>query len=273
VEGTDEIGAAAAGFNLMAARLRETYAALTDRNRELAEALDRVRFLEDVKRGLDRFVPDTVRRALEAHPGAETLRKKTQDVTVLFLDIEGYTRLSEILPREALSALVERYFSLFLSDIRREGGDVNETAGDGLMVLFQGGDPDDHAVAGIRTALAVRAKTALANRDPGNPHPPIFVNVGLASGDCDVGLVRLQGAAGERWTYTATGMVTNLAARLGGHATRGQVLISGETARRARARFLLRSLGQVTLKNVSERVEVWEVGDADRVPEAPLSRS
>ena len=261
VEGTDEIGAVAAGFNLMTERLLRSHDALEARNRELATALDRVQFLEGVKRGLDRFVPDTVRRALEANPDAAALAKRTQDVTVLFLDIEGSARLSEQLPRAVLSALVERYFSMFLSDIRREGGDINETAGDGLMILFPGAGPAEHAMAAVRAALAVRAATARANGDPDKPHPPIFVNVGISSGECDVGLVRLQGAAGERWTYTATGIVTNLAARLGDHATRGQILVTDATARRVHAHFRLRGLGRVALKNISEPVEVWEVED------------
>ena len=257
VSATDEIGALAEGFNLMAERLAESHAALEIRNRELTNALDRVTFLESVKRGLDRFVPDTVRRALEENPDAASLQKRTQDVTVLFLDIEGYSRLSEQLPREGLTALIERYFSLFLSDIRAEGGDINETAGDGLMILFQAGDPDAHAAAAVRAALAIREKTAAANRDVGDLHPPVIVNVGISSGDCDLGLIRLHGAAGERWTFTATGPVTNLAARLGDRATGGQILVDAETARRLGGRFPAKPLGAVSLKNIAKPVEAW----------------
>ena len=262
VRATDEIGGLAEGFNLMTARLAESYAALETRNRELAGALDRVAFLESVKRGLDRFVPDTVRRALEENPDATALQKRTQDVTVLFLDIEGYARLSEQLSRAELTALVERYFSFFLSDIRAEGGDINETAGDGLMILFQAGGPEEHAAAAVRAALAIRGKTEEANRDAGDAHPSIFVNVGISSGECDVGVVRLQGAPGERWTFTATGPVTNLAARLGDRAAGGQILVSAETARRLRGRFRLGSLGALSLKNISSQVEAWEVIEA-----------
>ena len=75
VTATDEIGAVAEGFNLMAGRLSESYAALEARNRELAEALDRVVFLERVKHGLDRFVPETVRRAIEENPDAPRPRQ------------------------------------------------------------------------------------------------------------------------------------------------------------------------------------------------------
>jgi len=259
VNATDEIGAVAEGFNLMAGRLSESYAALEARNRELAEALDRVVFLERVKLGLDRFVPETVRRAIEANPEAPGLGKTARDVTVLFLDIEGYARLSEELPRPALNAVVERYFSLFLAPIRAEGGDINETAGDGLMIIFLAGESGAHAAAAVRAALAIREQTSRANHDPGRSHPPIVVNIGISSGECDVGTTRFEGPAGERWTFTASGPVTNLAARLGNRATGGQILLAPETALRVRDRFFLRSLGQVSLKNLSSPVEAWAV--------------
>ena len=259
VSSTDEIGAVAEGFNLMAGRLSESYAALEARNRELAEALDRVEFLERVKRGLDRFVPETVRRAIEENPETPGLGKTARDVTVLFLDIEGYARLSEELSRPALNALVERYFSLFLAPIRGEGGDINETAGDGLMIIFQDLDSGAHAAAAVRAALAIREETARANRDPDRRHPPITVNIGISSGECDVGTTRFAGPTGERWTFTASGPVTNLAARLGSHAAGGQILLAPETARRVHDRLSVRNLGPVSLKNLSSPVEVWEI--------------
>jgi len=255
---TDEIGALAEGFNLMAQRLRESYQALEARNRELAGALERVAFLESVKRGLDRFVPDTVRRLIEENPDSPSLEKISRDATVLFLDIEGYTRLSEQLSREELSLLVERYFSLYLEDIRREGGDINETAGDGLMILYQEGRPEEHAAAAARTALAVRSKTRAMNEETLDRHPPIAVNMGIASGESHVGSTRIQGVAGERWTFTATGPVTNLAARLRDQARQGQILVAPETARRLEGRFRLRSVGRLALKNIAAPVEAWE---------------
>ena len=259
VSAPDEIGELTEGFNLMAERLSASYEALETRNRELAEALDRVAFLESVKRGLDRFVPDTVRRAIEENPDAPALGKALEDVTVLFVDIEGYSRLSEELSREALTGLIERYFSLFLGAIRSEGGDINETAGDGLMILFQSEEPGEHAAAAVRTALAIRDMTAAANDDARRMHPPIRVNIGISSGECHVGSTRLQGVAGERWTFTATGPVTNLAARLGDRAINGQILLSPETARRVAGPFRLRSLGLLSLKNLASPVEAWEV--------------
>ncbi len=259
VSSTDEIGALAEGFNLMAGRLSQSHAALEARNRELVEALDRVLFLEHVKRGLDRFVPETVRHAIEENPEVAILAKTAKDVTVLFLDIEDYTRLSEELPRQQLNAVVERYFSLFLASIRAEGGDINETAGDGLMMIFQAETPNEHALAAVRAALAIREQTVLANHDTRGTHPPIRVNIGISSGECDVGTTHFGGPAGERWTFTASGPVTNLAARLGDHAINGQILLSPETVRRVSGQFRLRALAPLSLKNIVRPVEAWEV--------------
>lgn len=266
VNATDEFGALAEGFNFAAARLSRTYAELETRNRELAEALNRVVFLEHVKRGLDRFVPDAVRRAIEMNPEAPALGKQTKDVTVLFLDIEGYSRLAERLSRVALNALVERYFSLFLTSIRAEGGDINETAGDGLMIIFQSRQPGGHAVAAVRAALAIREQTRIANRDANTSAPCVTVNIGISSGECDVGATRFKGPAGERWTFTASGPVTNLAARLGDHATGGQILLSAGTADQVRKHFQLHSLGRISLKNLPQMEEAWELEAKRPIP-------
>jgi class 3 adenylate cyclase len=258
VSATDEIGAVAEGFNVMAGRLAENYAALEARNRELAAAMDRILLLEQMKRALDRFVPETARREIEAHPEAPQLDKTTRDVSVLFLDIEGYAGLSERLPRAVLNEIVEGYFSRFLAPIRAEGGEVNEIAGDGLMIIFAAGSPETHAAAAVRTALAIREQTAIGNREAEGHHPSIAVNIGISSGECDVGATRFRGPGAERWTFTASGPVTNLAARLGDHADGGQILLDAATAERVRDGASIRSIGVVALKNLARPLEVWE---------------
>ena len=259
VRATDEFGSLSEGFNTAASKLSVSYTEIESRNRELAAALERVDLLEQVKRGLDRFVPDAVRRAIELNPLAPELKKQSKDVTVLFLDIEGYSRLSEVLERQQLNALVERYFSLFLETIRAHGGDINETAGDGLMIIFQGLDPQSHAHSAVVAALAMQKQTAVANRAVVDGMPQIAINIGISSGECDVGATRFKGIEGERWTFTASGPVTNLAGRLGDHAKGGQILLSTESALRVKKSFSLRSLGAIHLKNLTRPEEIWAV--------------
>ncbi len=92
-----------------------------------------------IRGSLAKFVPRRVRQLIEESPEAPSLEKKETDVSVLFADISGYTRLSSRLQPDDLAGLVERYFGAFLDEIVKHGGDVNETAGDGLMVIFHEG--------------------------------------------------------------------------------------------------------------------------------------
>lgn len=71
-------------------------------------------------------------KLIEESPEAPSLEKREIDCSVLFADITGYTRLSAQLELDQVNQLVERYFGAFLDEILSRGGDVNETAGDGL---------------------------------------------------------------------------------------------------------------------------------------------
>ena len=70
-----------------------------------------------MQKHLAKFVPQAVQRLIETNPTTPVLEKREQDVSVLFLDISGYSRLSETLSPEQVNALVERYFSSFLDCI------------------------------------------------------------------------------------------------------------------------------------------------------------
>lgn len=241
---------------------RARLAAAARESREaLGSAMRRVEVLEKAKAHLGKFVPASVQRIIDANPDAPALEKRERDVTILFLDIEGYTALSETLPRERLDWLVRTYFSRFLDVVHEHRGEVNETAGDGLMILFQDDDANTHAVNACRAALAIRAACRGLNDEVAGQVPPVTVNVGINSGAALVGSTRLQGEGGARWTFTATGSVTNVAARLGAFATRGQVVVSEATARRLGRGFALSPLGAQALKNVRDPVVLFEVLD------------
>src|SRR3989442_12588783 len=197
--------------------------------------------LSKIKDHFAKFVPEAVKRLVAANPEAPELAKHAQDVSVLFLDITGYTRLCEQLRLEVLKRLVEQYFSIFLDRIHEAGGDINETTGDGFMAIFQATDVQAHTVTAVQTALALLAATEALNRS--NSAPPLAIHMGLNSGLALVGSTRFEGAQGTRWTFTASGPVTNLAARLAATAKAGQLLIGPETVRRLGQRYHVEGLG------------------------------
>ena len=211
--------------------------------------------LRRIKEHFAKFVPEAVKRLVAANPETPELAKRACDVTVLFLDISGYTRLSEHLAPESLNALVERYFSTFLDLLHNAGADINETAGDGFMAIFQ---DTQHASTAMDTAVALLAATRALNA--GDTVQPLTVHMGINSGTALVGSTRFEGVHGARWTFTASGTVTNLAARLAGLATPGAILIGAETARRLGERYSLQRLGQEQLKNIATPVEIYVFG-------------
>jgi class 3 adenylate cyclase len=238
-------------------RLERLIAELKETNQRLEETLAKVRLLEGIQGHLAKFVPQSVARLIQKNPEAPDLAKRQRDVSVLFLDVAGYTRLSEQVEPERMNHLIESYFSAFLDDIHKHGGDINETAGDGLMILFQQEEPAENAREAVATARAIQGKVHRINREQAGE--PIAVNVGINSGPCQVGSTCFHGVSGDRWTYTASGPVTNLAARLGGLATGGRVLVGPDTRRRVESAFPLADLGEHRLKNVSRPVRVFEL--------------
>jgi len=267
VASRDEIGALGSAFNDMTTRLAQAYTDLEGKNTELATALQslqesrqRLELLEQIKGELSKFVPEAVKRLLERNPNATELEKKSVEVSVLFLDIAGYTRLSEQLEPRKLNQLVQTYFSSFLEIIQLHHGDVNETAGDGLMVIFQSErNAVDHALNATRAAFAIRQRTATLNEEYGGVYPPVQLHMGLNTGEALVGATKLGGATGQRWTFTATGPTTNVAARFAGSAEAGDIVVGPVTAERIRADFVLQSLGERTFKNVSAPIRVYRV--------------
>ncbi len=267
VASADEIGRLSLAFNDMTARLATAHADLEAKNRELETALhelresrQRLELLEQIKGELSKFVPESVKTFLEQNPNATELEKKNVEVSVLFLDIAGYTKLSEQLEAKRLNQLVQTYFSSFLEIIRAHHGDINETAGDGLMVIFQSQrETADHAVNSARAAFAIRQRAERLNEEYGGIFPPVQLHMGINTGEALVGATRLGVGGGQRWTFTATGPTTNVAARFAGSAQAGEIVVGPATAERIRQYFVLEALGDRTFKNVSQPIKVYRV--------------
>jgi class 3 adenylate cyclase len=225
--------------------------------RELKASLRKVEILESIKSNLCKFVPTAVMRLMEKSPGGEIQKAEKRDISVLFLDIEGYVRITEQLGATEVNTLTRRYFSVFMDAIYQNNGDVVETAGDGLMVLFMAEDPTRHALEAVQAAVTIRQKTQHINAESKLGREPVIINMGISSGSALVGASKFESYTGGRWTYAAQGTTTNVAARLCDKAQGGEILVSPDTARRTQGAFGYRRLGPVQLKNLSEEVEVF----------------
>jgi class 3 adenylate cyclase len=180
------------------------------------------------------------------------------DVSILFLDIAGYSRISESLSRQKVTFIIEKYFSSYLDVIYQWGGDINETAGDGLMVIFRG-EPEENAFNAVRAALDIHKRTVEINDELESRFEPVEVNMGINSGEASVGMTKFHGTAGTRMTFTATGPVTNLAARIASKATNGDILVGRETAKRIEAEISLYDRGVKRFKNLKGKHQVFSL--------------
>ena len=229
--------------------------------KELQAAMRKVEILESIKLNLCKFVPTAVTRMVENSPTAEVQEAREQDISVLFLDIEGYTKITESVGGTRVNTLVEKYFSVFMDAIYENNGDVVETAGDGLMVLFLGDDEATHALEAVRAAQAIKEKACFINDDCSLDSQPLVVNIGICSGQAFVGAAKFESYTGSRWTYTSHGTTTNVAARLCGHAKGGAVLVAKSTAARVNRHYSFSPLGKFALKNLSGKVDIFALQD------------
>jgi class 3 adenylate cyclase len=236
---------------------------------ELESTVRRIQILESIRGNLAKFVPKTVQALIDESPEAPSFDKRDADVSVLFADITGYTRLSAEMDLDRVNQLIELYFGAFLDEIIGYGGDVNETAGDGLMVIFRDPNPRQHAAAAALAGLAIQRKAREINGTLEGFFEPIAMHVGVNSGIASVGVTKIEGVAGTRWTYTASGPTTNIAARLAALGDGDGVVLSEETRRRLGDRLAVNDMGLQTLKNVAHPIHTYRLL-VDRVDPATL---
>ncbi|HEY7139078.1 MAG TPA: adenylate/guanylate cyclase domain-containing protein [Methylomirabilota bacterium] len=259
-----------ANSSALALEHARAYTALQETNAELRTVVRRVEILESIRSNLAKFVPRTVQDLIERAPEAPELDKREGDVTVLFVDLVGYTRLTERLDPGRVNELVERCFGAYLDEILRRGGDVNETAGDGLMAIFRDADPRRHARQAVKCGLAILRRTRELNDSLDGLPEPLAVHIGVNSGLATVGATKIEGANGTRWTYTASGQVTIVAARVAALARGNEILVGSGTRERLGDELSFEALGERPLRNVETPVRLFRLALPQSVP-APVT--
>lgn len=234
----DELEELGGAFNEMAAGLSE---------REL------------IKQTLERYVSKNVAAELLRAPGQAALAGVRRELTVLFVDLGGFTRLAEELAPEAVVAHLNEYFEAVCGAVLEQDGTVKEFQGDGVVAFW--GAPiaqPDHAVRACRAALDAAARLDLLCarwRERGVVAPSY--RMGLHTAELVAGEI----GSAERGTYGVVGDGMNLASRLEGankvYGTR--ILVSDATRVRAGAEFVTRELDQVRVVGRRAAVRIFEL--------------
>ncbi len=182
-----------------------------------------------------------------------------RDVTILFADIRGFTRISHQSSATSVVGMLNRYFETIVDVVFRFNGTVDKYIGDEIMVLFgapvEVDRPADRAVA---CALEMQAALDRFNAERvAAGEEPIRIGIGINSGEVVVGSI----GSSKTMQYTCIGNAVNLASRITGMAGPGEVLISENTLNRLTSKADYDVLPPVTIKGIDGKVAVYRVRD------------
>jgi class 3 adenylate cyclase len=205
---------------------------------------------------LKMYVDETVLNVMARPEFEHTLMvSETVQASVLFVDICGFTSLSEVLPAADIVQMLNTYFDQMVQEIIAQGGRVDKFMGDAVMAVFRG---EYHLDRAIDAALAVRA-VVQANEytlPDGKQYQP-QVSIGVNTGEMVSG--NIGSASLKRLDYTVIGDTVNVSQRLQSVAQPGQVIITESTYQLVKESFQCQPLHEVTLKNKTQPVMIYEV--------------
>ena len=184
----------------------------------------------------------------------------TQELSVLFADLQGFTAFSEAQEADEISRMLNTLFDSAIPEIERHAGEIDRLIGDAVFARFTG---DDHAERAARAALGLQKATAAVAQE--HPTWPRF-RAGVNTGEASVGVL----GSGSGRTYSAIGDTVNLASRIEGLAPAGGVAISAATAAELWERRQSRS-GRSSVKGRAQPVEVLLLAEAARLLAAGLA--
>ncbi len=202
------------------------------------------------------FSPEVLRVALD---NPALLEPRRRDVSILFSDIRGFTRVTESIAPEALVAMLGLYLERMTDVVLKNGGQVDKYIGDAVMACF--GAPTEnprHAHDVCRAALAMRAEVSrLQDEWERNGLPRLGVGIGVNTGTVLVGKM----GSSRKLEYTSIGDDVNFASRAEGltKAYGAAIIVGQTTAERVRDEFVLRDLGPVKVEGKERAVRIYEL--------------
>lgn len=201
--------------------------------------------------------PDVVEQAINQGQADIPLGGTLKDIAVLFVDIRGFTTLSEKLsPREVVD-LLNDYFENITNAVFNNQGTLDKFIGDAAMAVFNSPfDLEDYTYKAVKTALDIQKCSEEIARIS---HEKTGIKIGFGVGvNCGEAIIGNMGSE-HRVEFAAIGDTVNTASRLEGVAKAGQVIISKKVYDRLKGRIDVTWLGNVSLKGKAKEVEIYQV--------------
>lgn len=244
-------------------RIRTLHRKVENQARQLAEwnaqlearVAEQVMHIERLAR-LRRFLSPKVADLIVAGQLDDPMATRRREVTIMFVDLRGFTAFSETAEPEDVLGVLRQYHGEIGRLVEKHDGTVEHFAGDGVMLIFNDPQPlPDPAYSAVSMAVELRdtvEQLALGWRRLGHK---LGCGIGIAQGYATIGTIGFTG----RQDYGTVGAVNNLAARLCAHAQSGQVLISQRVFARIEGRVAVEAVGELPLKGLHEAVAAYSV--------------
>jgi signal transduction histidine kinase/class 3 adenylate cyclase/CheY-like chemotaxis protein len=229
---------------------------LGELNRTLEQRVaDQVAQLERMGR-LKRFFSPQLAELIVVGGTEDPLRSHRREVTVVFVDLRGFTGFAESVEPEELMGVLREYHAAMGKLIVEFEGTLERFTGDGMMVFFNDPVPvPDPASRALRMAVAMRARVSELSVEWRRRDYDLDFGVGIAQGYATIGAIGFEG----RWDYGAIGSVTNLAARLCGEAKPGQILVPRRLLAATESLVEAEPLGELTLKGFHRPIAAYNI--------------
>lgn len=237
-------------------RVKSLWDQVAELNRTLeARVTEQVTQLERLGR-LRRFFSPQLAEAIVSGGADDPLKSHRREITVVFLDLRGFTAFAETAEPEEIMGVLREYHAAMGQLILEHEGTLERFTGDGMMIFFNDPTPvPDPQERAVRMAVAMRERVDELVRAWRKRGYELDFGVGIAQGYATLGAIGFEG----RWDYGAIGTVTNLAARLCGEAQPGQILISRRLYGALEDRVEAEPVGEMSLKGFSRPVSVYNV--------------
>lgn len=181
------------------------------------------------------------------------LANETVEATIVFIDICGFTALTETESADRVVKLLNKYFDVMVKEIIAQGGYIDKFIGDAIMAVFRG---EYHLDRAVEASLAVRKEIEALSADKDSQYDP-KVSIGINNGDVISG--NIGSASLKRLDYTVIGDVVNTAQRLQSIAAAGQILFTEQVYLKIKESFNCQKIGEKILKNKSAPAVIYEV--------------
>jgi adenylate cyclase len=239
-----------------AARLEEQSAQLSEWNRTLKDKVaEQLAELERVGR-LKRFLSPQLAEIIVSSGDEKVLESHRREVTVVFIDLRGFTSFSDAAEPEEVIGFLRDYHAEMGKLVFRFKGTLEHFAGDGIMVFFNDPFPtEDHTQKAVRMATEMQARVRELRPGWLKRGYDLHLGVGLAAGYATIGTIGFEG----RMDYAAVGKVTILASRLSSEANGGQILTDQKTLAKVEHLVEAEPLGEVQLKGFGRPTAVFNI--------------